>query len=134
MRAQVIRPTRHNRMIRSAVEAVLLKALDANNMLPASFIEHDAFYTSMVIANLGSLGMRAAFHHLYEYGTCSLFLMVGKSEGRPVVKDGKVVPEKTLHVRWSYDERIDDGLTSSHGMATVRERMEDPNRYFGSLD
>jgi hypothetical protein len=107
--------------------------LDAQNLLPAKFIEHDPFYTSMMVANLGSLGMRAAFHHLYEYGTCSLFLMVGQIEDRPVCIDGKVVPQKTLHLRWAYDERIDDGLTSSYGMAEVRNRLENPDQYFGEL-
>lgn len=111
-----------------------IRWLDNNNLLPMSYIEHDAFYTSVVIANLGSLGMRAAYHHLYEYGTCSLFLMVGKIEDRAVVVNGKVVPEKTLHLRWSYDERIDDGLTSAQGMQTVRERLEDPEKFFGRLD
>lgn len=109
----------------------LVRWADENNLLPRSFIENDGFYTSMVIANLGSLGMAPAFHHLYEYGTCPLFMMVGKIEDRPVVADGKVVAQKTLPIRWSYDERIDDGLTSKYGMASVRNALEDPDQYFG---
>jgi len=124
------------RLPRPLLEAAMLamRWADNNNLLPAAFIENDPFYASMVIANLGSLGMRAAFHHLYEYGTCSLFLMVGKIEDRPVCKDGKVVPEKTLHLRWAYDERIDDGLTSAYGMAEVRNRLENPEEFFGKVE
>ena len=107
----------------------LIKWIDYYSLLPWSFIKNDAFYTSMFIANLGSLGMSAAYHHLYDYGTCPLFLMVGKIEDRPVVEDGKVVPRKILHLRWSYDERIDDGLTSKYGMQTVREALEDPDKH-----
>ena len=106
-----------------------VKWIDYYSLLPWGFIKNDAFYASMFIANLGSLGMSAAYHHLYDYGTCPLFLMVGKIEDRPVVEDGKVVPRKTLHLRWSYDERIDDGLTSKYGMQTVREALEDPDKY-----
>ena len=106
-----------------------VKWIDYYSLLPWGFIKNDAFYTSMFIANLGSLGMSAAYHHLYDYGTCPLFLMVGRIEDRPVVEDGKVVPRKTLHLRWSYDERIDDGLTSKYGMKTVREALEDPDKY-----
>jgi len=104
---------------------------DYHNLLPWSYIRNDAFYTSMFIANLGSLGMNAAYHHLYEYGTCPLFLMVGQIEDRPAAVDGELALVKTLHLRWSYDERIDDGLTSKYGMATVKAALENPDEYFG---
>lgn len=99
---------------------------DYHNLVPASFIKNDGFYTSMFVANLGSLGMTPAYHHLYEYGNCPLFLMVGKIEDRAVVVDGNVVPQATLHLRYSYDERIDDGLTAKHGMASVKRALENP--------
>jgi hypothetical protein len=108
-----------------------LRWLDHHNLVPASFIENDGFYTSMFIANLGSVGMNAGFHHLYEYGTCPLFLMVGRIEDRPWVVDGKVVPQKILHLRYSYDERIDDGLTSRFGIDAVREGLENPDQILG---
>ena len=107
--------------------------LDYNNILPELFMKQDGFYTSMFIANLGSLGMRPAFHHLYEYGNCPLFLMVGRIEERPMVRDGVVVAENIMHIRWSYDERIDDGLSSNYGMTAVREALEDPASVFGEL-
>ncbi len=119
-------------LLSGAMAAV--RILDANNLLPGSFIDNDSFYTNMVIANLGSLGMGAAFHHLYEYGTCPLFLMVGKVEDRPVVVDGKVVPQKTMHLRWSYDERIDDGLTSFTGMQSFRRTLENPDTWLGKIE
>ncbi|MBW2524474.1 MAG: 2-oxo acid dehydrogenase subunit E2 [Deltaproteobacteria bacterium] len=109
----------------------LLRWLDDHNLAPASFIEQDPFYASAFIANLGSLGMGAAFHHLYEYGTCPLFMMVGRIEERPAVVDGQVVVRRVLPIRWSYDERIDDGLTAKGGMDAVRRRLEHPSTYFG---
>ncbi len=119
------------RLMRGVASAVTW--LDDNNILPGFFMEQDGFYTSMFIANLGSLGMRPAFHHLYEYGNCPLFLMVGRVEERPVARDGKVVVEKIMHLRWSYDERIDDGLTSNYGMTTFRNALENPDEYFGEV-
>ncbi len=110
------------------------KVLDYMNILPyKAFIKTDGLYTSCVIANLGSLGMNAAFHHLYEWGNCSLFMMVGRIEERPVVEDGQVVVRKMLHVRYSYDERIDDGLSSSYGMAAVKRVLESPRESLGCL-
>jgi hypothetical protein len=107
---------------------------DYHNLLPAAFIENDGFFTSMFIANLGSLGMRAGFHHLYEYGTCPLFMMVGRIEERAWVVDGQVVPRRILHIRWSYDERIDDGLSSKDGIDHVRNALENPEEHFGKVE
>jgi hypothetical protein len=112
----------------------LFKVFDYLNILPyKAFIKTDGLYTSCVVANLGSLGMNAAYHHLYEWGNCSLFMMAGRIEERPVVVDGQVVARKTLHVRWSFDERIDDGLSSSYGMAAVRRVLETPRKSLGCL-
>ena len=97
----------------------LMKFADYFNLLPASFIENDPMYTSVFVANLGSLDMRAGFHHLYEWGTCSAFLMAGKIEPRPVVVDGRVAVRDILHIRWTYDERMDDGLNARFGLATT---------------
>lgn len=108
--------------------------LDYYNLLPKSFIENDGMFTSIFIANLGSLNMRAGFHHLFEWGNCPLFMMVGRAEEKPVVVDGEVKVQKQLHIRWTYDERIDDGLTASHGMATVNRVLENPYECLGCLE
>jgi hypothetical protein len=106
---------------------------DYHNLLPAGFIDNDGFYCSTFIANLGSVGMNAGFHHLYEYGTCPLFMMVGRIEEKPWVEDGQIVIRKILHIRWSYDERIDDGLTSKGGIDSVRYALEHPDEVWGPL-
>lgn len=111
----------------------LLRWLDDANLLPGMFIKGDGMYTSMFIANLGSLGMKPGYHHLYEWGNCPLFMMAGRVEERPAVVDGQVVAQKTLHIRWSYDERIDDGLNSRYGMDAVRRVLENPYTYLGCL-
>lgn len=110
-----------------------LRWLDYHNLLPGSFIQGDALYTSIFLANLGSIGMKSAYHHLYEWGNCPLFFMAGAIEERPVVEDGKVVIRKIIPMRLTYDERIDDGLTASHGIASVQRVLEDPFRYLGCI-
>lgn len=111
----------------------LVRWADYYNILPASFIKGDGFYTSFVIANLGSVGMGAAYHHLYEWGNCPLFLMIGKIEDRPMVENGVVVARKVLHIRYSYDERIDDGLTARHGIDGIKNALEHPFETFGCI-
>lgn len=110
-----------------------LKTLDYYNLLPGRFIEHDPLYTSIFVANLGSLNMGAGFHHLYEWGNCPLFMMIGKIEERPMVVDGVVEARRTIHIRWSYDERIDDGLNARFGIDGVNRVLSDPFKYLGCL-
>src|SRR5690606_18097058 len=57
-----------------------ISLLDYYNLLPGGFIAGDGMYTSMFIANLGSVGMGPGYHHLYEWGNCPLFMMAGKIE------------------------------------------------------
>ena len=113
---------------------VLFKALDHYGLLPGFFVLPDGMFTSMFVANLGSLKMGAGYHHLYEWGNCPLFLMVGQVEERAVVEDGQVVVRKILPLRFTYDERIDDGLSARFGIETIVRTLEDPYKYLGCLD
>jgi hypothetical protein len=105
--------------------------LDEHNLLPGWFIEPDGLYTSIVVANLGSLGMAPAYHHLYEWGNCPLFLAVGAIEDGVAAVDGRVVVRKQLHLRFTYDERIDDGLNAKFGIDAVVRALTDPRSVLG---
>lgn len=111
----------------------LCQWLDYHNLLPAGFVRNDGLFTSVFVANLGSLGMDAAFHHLYEWGNCPVFLVAGRIAERVVVEDGVPVVRKILPLRWTYDERIDDGLNARFGMDAVVRMLEDPAHHFGCL-
>lgn len=111
----------------------LLRWLDARSLLPAGFVEGDGLFTSVVVANLGSLGMGPAYHHLYEWGNCPLFLTVGAIEPQPVVVDGRLEIRPVLPLRWTYDERIDDGLNARFGIDAVVAVLEHPDERLGCL-
>jgi hypothetical protein len=101
--------------------------LDRINLLPGSLIESDPMYASCFFANLGSINIENAFHHLNEYGTCTAFGVVGKAAiemqldhaGKPVRKD-------ILPVQWSFDERVKDGFYCLKALEGVRQTIEDP--------
>ena len=113
--------------------AWFLKALDFHGLLPGSFIEPDGLYTSVVLANLGSIGMQPGYHHLYEWGNCPWFVMAGRIEERAVVVDGEVVVRRILPLCVTYDERIEDGLTARHGMDMMNAVLGDPATWLGCL-
>jgi hypothetical protein len=100
----------------------LLRWLDRWNLLPGSFIHPDPMYASLFIANLGSVRLESAFHHLYEWGNCPLFAAVGHT------KD-VVTPEGTRRmcsIKYSFDERIEDGLYCAKGLEVLKATLEDP--------
>ncbi len=106
----------------NVVIQLLLKAadfLDYFGLLPRAITDSDPLYSSVFVANLGSIDYPAGFHHLWERGTCSIFGVMGRIEERP---DGR----RSMQVAYSYDERIDDGLYSYHTLEGVRERIEHP--------
>ncbi len=111
------------------IAAQALATLDYFNLLPAWYIDGDPMYTSIFVANLGSLGMSPGYHHLFEYGTCPLFIMVGRIEDKVVARDGQPVVRPILHLRFTYDERIEDGLNAKYGIDRCVEILEDPARF-----
>ena len=97
----------------------LLRWLDAWNLLPRSFIEGDPLYASMFVANLGSVGLESAYHHLYEYGTIPLFAAVGCKR--------KTDRGTTVSFKYSFDERVEDGLYCAAGLELLKRIVEDPS-------
>jgi hypothetical protein len=103
----------------------LLRWLDRWNLLPGSFIHPDPMYTSLFIANLGSVGLDSAYHHLYEWGNCPFFAAIGRT--RDVV-----TPEgtrKMCSIKYTFDERIEDGLYCAKALELLKVRLEDPSVY-----
>lgn len=102
------------------------RVADRVGLLPSAFIERDPLYSSFFVANLGSVGLDAAYHHLYEYGTIPIFCVIGKTQMAPKVVDGQVVPRRTVTLRFTYDERVEDGLYASRALRTLQECLEHP--------
>jgi hypothetical protein len=104
----------------------LLSVLDYFNLVPRSFVEKDLFYASVFVANLGSVGLEAGYHHLYEYGNIPIFVCVGKVKPMPVVRDGQVMVRRMAEVKITYDERIEDGFNGALGLDRFQYLLEHP--------
>jgi hypothetical protein len=108
----------------------LLRWLDRANLMPAAMIASDPMYASAFLANLGSIGIDDTFHHLYEYGTVSLFGAVGRAEKAVFVGEGdKPEVRDALKMCWSFDERINDGFYCASSLKIAQRIVEDPARY-----
>jgi hypothetical protein len=101
--------------------------LDSVNLLPYSFIKPDPMYASMFVANLGSVKLESAFHHLYEYGNIPIFAAIGRNKKVAAVDDHGQVTTKTIcSVKYSFDERVEDGLYCAKSLDLLRGYIEDP--------
>jgi hypothetical protein len=101
--------------------------LDRWNLLPGSVIRHDPMFTSVFLANLGSLGLDHAFHPLYEYGTASVFGAVGAIKKVPRLDgDGQIRARDVLEICWTFDERINDGPYCVAALDMMRSLVETP--------
>lgn len=104
--------------------------LDRFNLMPRQMIENDPLYTSLFVANLGSVGLDRTFHHLYEQGTCAMFATLGTpKKGIVVGRSGQPEVRDVLDVRWSLDERVNDGYYCARSLALFKKMFEDPEPY-----
>ncbi|MCL2489400.1 MAG: 2-oxo acid dehydrogenase subunit E2 [Propionibacteriaceae bacterium] len=89
----------------------------------------DPLRCSIYVANLGSVGLNAApFHHLYEWGTCSMFVVIGKLGPQVVVgEDGQPAVRQILPLRVTFDERIADGFYDARALEVVETYLADPS-------
>jgi hypothetical protein len=103
-----------------ALCVALARWADAHNLLPRALIESDPLYCSAFVANLGSVGLDAVFHHLYEWGNCPIFAALGRV--RTVERAGEV--RKVATVKYTFDERIEDGLYCARALEHLRDIVE----------
>jgi hypothetical protein len=110
------------------------KRLDHWNLFPRFMTASDPMFASIFLANLGSVGISDAYHHLYEYGTVSIFGAVSAPAYMPFVEGETLVVKPGLRVRWSFDERIHDAFYSARSLSLVRDILETPEKHLGPPD
>lgn len=105
----------------------VLKTMDKINIMPKSVIDASPFHASAFITNLGSIGLDAALHHIYSFGTVGAFLSIGKKGKKLVMKDGEVVEEKIMNIGFVIDERICDGYYYAKAMRQFYKYLQNPD-------
>jgi pyruvate/2-oxoglutarate dehydrogenase complex dihydrolipoamide acyltransferase (E2) component len=90
-------------------------------------------FGSVMITNIGSLGLEEAYVPLVPYSRVPLLIALGAIRETPVVDNGKIVPAKTMKLCATFDHRVLDGAHASAMAKTVRRWMEDPFGHFDRL-
>ncbi|GKY88877.1 2-oxo acid dehydrogenase subunit E2 [Sinisalibacter aestuarii] len=105
----------------------LQKLGDWLNITPASLSANDPLYASIMVSNLGSIGIDAAYHHLFEHGTLPIFAVVGRARDEAVVtKRREIEIRPVVTVRYTLDERIVDGYYAARSLDLIQDWIEQP--------
>lgn len=111
-------------LIRVAVK--FLKFLDRHGLLPKAIIKASPFHTSVFLTNVGSLGIDTIYHHLYNFGTTSMFFSMGKKKKNFIYEDEEIKEEKCITLAFVGDERICDGFYYANSFKSLFRYLKKP--------
>ena len=107
----------------------LVRFLDYFGLLPSALEKVSPFHGSLFITSMGSLGIPPIYHHLYDFGTCPVFIAFGhKYTKYELNKEGETVAKKYMDYKAVCDEGICDGFYYSSAVKTLKSYMTHPER------
>ncbi|MBE6632626.1 MAG: hypothetical protein E7623_08040, partial [Ruminococcaceae bacterium] len=107
----------------------LMSAMDFLGIMPKAIEEASPFHCGLYVTNLGSLGIAPVYHHLFNFGTCPLFLAFGaKRREYKVCEDGSVKTMKYIDYTCTTDERIVDGHYYASAFKIFESYMKHPEK------
>ena len=105
----------------------LITKLDKHGWCPEFLIGSDPYYSSALLSNLGSIKLKCGYHHLTNWGTCSIFCVIGEKKMTPVYDEsGNVSMHETVDLGLTIDERIADGYYYAKTVRLFKKLLENP--------
>lgn len=105
----------------------LMRQLDRHGWVPKSLIASDPYYASVILSNLGSIKLRSGYHHLTNWGTTSIFVVVGEMKKRVFANDdGTEEYRNSVDLGLTIDERLADGYYYSKSVRLLKYLLEHP--------
>ena len=100
--------------------------LEKKGRIPKALVETDPYHASVVFANLGSIGLPNGYHHLTNWGTTSLFVLIGSAGRLPFFEHETVEFRDGVEIGFTVDERIADGFYFSKSIKMLTMFLENP--------
>ena len=91
-------------------------------------------FGSLMITNVGTLGLDVAYVPLVPFSRVPILLAVGAVKEKPIVVGGDVVVAKMMTMSATFDHRIIDGFHAAQLSKVFREWLEHPYEHFDALD
>ena len=113
----------------------ILMWLDKRGWIPQDIIATDPYYSSAVMSNLGSIRMKSGYHHLTNWGTCSMIMLIGERKKRPFFdRLGGYEMRDSVDLGLTIDERLADGFYYAKTAQLLQKLIENPELLEGRLD
>lgn len=96
----------------------LLHKLDYYGKVPDALIKEDPNYATVFMTNLGSIGLKSGYHHLSNWGTNSIFVVLGEKK----IIDGT----EYIDLGLTLDERIADGYYYAKTVKLLKYLLQNP--------
>lgn len=104
-----------------------LKWLDKIGLLHKAILDALPFHTSLFITNMASIKMGAVFHHIYDFGTTSVFISIGQKGSRlELDKENNIVKKCYIPLGAVIDERICSGAVYATGFNYFDKLLKNP--------
>lgn len=105
----------------------LVRLLDRYGLCPGALLDELPFHTGMFITNNASIGLHHVNHHIYNFGSTSLFFGMGTVERSVVLdSDGKPRLKRMLPIGITADERVCSGAHYAGFFATMSAHLNHP--------
>lgn len=105
----------------------ILRRMEYHGIYPDSLKKDDPCYSTLYITNLGSIKMSADYHHVFEWGTNSFFVVMSEMKKIPFFKeDGSYELKPTIKLSFTIDERIADGFYFAKSVKLLKQLLEKP--------
>ena len=109
----------------------LIKRLDKYGLMPKVMVDASPFHASMAVSNLVSIHTPRGYHHLYEFGTISTFLVIGLEQYAPIKTRGGLEMLRCIPLSFTIDERICSGVYFARGFERLCQYLEKPEQLEG---
>lgn len=107
----------------------ILNWLDKRGWVPKFLLDLSPFHTSFYLTNMGSIGMDPVFHHIYNFGTTSVFGAIGSKEAvYELDRHGQPQRKVYLNLKFVVDERICNGFIFALGFKQIKSYISKPEQ------
>lgn len=104
-----------------------LRRLDDHGRMPKDIAKEDPYNSTVFISNLGSIKLNAGYHHLANWSTNSVFVVLGEKHMYPFYDDaGGVSMRPAVEIGITLDERIADGYYYAKTVHLLKRLLSEP--------
>ncbi len=104
-----------------------LRRLEYHGVMPKALTAGDPNYSSVLLSNLGSIRSDSCYHHLSNYGTCSVMITIGVlHKEQKLMEDGTWQERDVINCTFTIDERLADGFYFAKSLRIAKYMLEHP--------